>query len=501
MQWRIVPSKYGLNSFSTYCAVAKALLVSPVAMERAPFLSWLMHATTWIRYLLGQGPAIQEVVVNRNAVWTGLGLVLLTSIARNYDQTFIGEKPLLWLFGALMFSFVSGAWLYAVIYGCFARWRMDALAEDRPRFWSGFRSFMGLFWMTAPVAWLYAIPVERFLEPVAAAWANVLLLSVVSLWRVLLMTRVLQHLCGTPFLIAGCWVLFAAAVEVLVVFFLGGGLARAIIRGMGGMRNSPAEEVLYASMSSAFVGAMWIAPCALVLALGLRPRQPSHPLPKAVSQSFAPKSLLVASVAWLLIAILPQVQLTRNLTVERLMAEGQARPALDYLNRHQVGHFAPARTLSPKPFEYSIFTELPQCLAVVQPSDADWVRRFLVRRLEETMVHYRLKRWGTETPEDLEAETDNIADALAWRGPDAGGLDRMLAGLQRIPEGQSWLVRNRSFLLGAKRAVEQGSLRQRDRNDAEVATDVLSLSNRLEQLLADGPANSRTNSAGESLVQ
>ena len=45
--------------------------------------------------------------------------------------------------------------------------------------------------MTAPLAWLYAIPYERFLSPVGATRANLWTLGLVAAWRVLLIIRVL----------------------------------------------------------------------------------------------------------------------------------------------------------------------------------------------------------------------------------------------------------------------------------------------------------------------
>ena len=144
----------------------------------------------------------------------------------------------------------------------------------------GWLSFMGLFWMTAPVAWIYAIPVERFVDSISAAWANVALLSLVSLWRVLLMTRVIQVTTKAPFFIALVWVLFAACIEVLVVFFFGGGFSRALIAGMGGMRNSPEEEVILGAMGTEFGSAFWLAPVTFLLALFWRPKRLLVPLPR-----------------------------------------------------------------------------------------------------------------------------------------------------------------------------------------------------------------------------
>src|SRR5436190_1804978 len=123
-------------------------------------------------FQFGGKAAIEAVARSRSALPTGIALVLLTGIARNYDQKFILESPL-WLIGPLIFSFFSGTFLFAIVYWGFSRRHLGA-AGTLPS--SGqWRRFMALFWMTAPVAWLYAIPVERFLSSYRAAQANLTL--------------------------------------------------------------------------------------------------------------------------------------------------------------------------------------------------------------------------------------------------------------------------------------------------------------------------------------
>ena len=53
-------------------------------------------------------------------------------------------------------------------------------------------SFLGLFWMTAPLAWAYAVPYERLLSPWQATAFNLATLALVALWRVVLMVRVVK---------------------------------------------------------------------------------------------------------------------------------------------------------------------------------------------------------------------------------------------------------------------------------------------------------------------
>jgi hypothetical protein len=54
-------------------------------------LTSVMRPSLWLGYLFGQRAAILEIAKWRGSLWAGVALVMLTGIARNYDQTFITE--------------------------------------------------------------------------------------------------------------------------------------------------------------------------------------------------------------------------------------------------------------------------------------------------------------------------------------------------------------------------------------------------------------------------
>lgn len=445
-----------------------------------------MLSSDWLKFLFGQRAAILNVAQWRGAIWAGVALVILTGIARNYDQTFITENPVMWLFGSLLFSFVSGSWLYVVLYGFVARCKMAGADGVKPDYWSGWRSFMGLFWLTAPIAWLYAIPVERFCDSLLAAKLNITLLALVSLWRVLLMARVMQVVMSAPFVMAVAWVLFAACVEVCVVFFFGGGLSRAIMTSMGGMRNSPEEEILFSAMSAVFTVAFWTVPISLLIALSWRTQRLLTALPALKPSPMPWRTLTGLAVFWVSVSIMPQRELANSVAVERLVAAGNARAALDYLASRQPADFAPARTLPPKPYEREFFEELPACFGAVKSADPPWVRAHLLRRLDQMLSHYG-PRWSHRKSLESfpnEEQIQLIAAGLGWFGPDAGAILQLLDGLARIPEGTDWLKANPAFLDGVRAATKEnkppGS--RSKKTDAENASDWLLLSNRVHQL-------------------
>jgi hypothetical protein len=239
-----------------------------------------VNLSTVGRFMFGSANAIREVASNRAALWIGMVLVILTGIARNHDQNFILESPF-WLFGPLIFSFFSGSFIYLIVIRLFAARRFDTKPDNQ------WLSFMGVFWMTAPIAWLYAIPVERFMNSYQAAVANLTLLGIVSVWRVLLTSRAMAVLLNIPFGRAFGWVLIAASLEIIIVIFFGaffsGTFGLHIMAAMAGMRHAPEEQLLASALGNVWAGS-WV-----VLLLTIIPLTASkfagiaQPLPKRLS--------------------------------------------------------------------------------------------------------------------------------------------------------------------------------------------------------------------------
>jgi hypothetical protein len=411
-----------------------------------------MSARTILQYLCGHAGAIREVAQSRAAFVTGLVLVLITTIPRNYDQTFIGDDVVRWLFASLLFSLVSGTWLYGVAYGWLARWRMGAEDRTDAHFFSGWRCFMGLFWLTAPIAWLYALPVERFLDSVSATQANVALLGVVSLWRVLLMARVLQVRCGAPFFAALVWVLLAAGVEVFAVGIFSPAFSKSIMAGMGGMRNSPEEDILLAALKTTMGAAFYGTPVALVLAFVVRPKGlRSFPVQQPAS---VPVVLLVAlAVVWGAVAVVPQMEVVRTAKARRLVDAGKFREAMDYLASHQPRDFAPAVPLPPKTFERETFDQLPGLIGVLQPTDPVWVQQAMLKKLDEMVSHSGPKFGAPKDRRDQAKFIQWIENGNWSYSAKPEGFVAMLDGLARLPEGKEWLNRNELYLHGLKAAA------------------------------------------------
>ncbi|MGB0578711.1 MAG: hypothetical protein ACPGVU_03320 [Limisphaerales bacterium] len=401
-----------------------------------------MNAGTIFKFQFGNREAIEKVARSRASIWTGIILVLITTIPRNYDQIFITENPLKWTFGSLLFSIVSGTCIFIVAYQV-GTWRSENKNRQEKES-SNWRCFMGMFWMTAPTAWLYAIPVERWLDPVSAASANLTLLAVVSTWRVWLITRCLSVVCGIHFSRVLPWVLVTASAEVVVVSLFGVIAGRVLLTGMSGMRNSPAEDVLAHGLSFAFENAALTFPIAAVLGFTWGWRGPAQSLPESEPGKVPFVSLSILAAIWVPIAIHPQTEVRNVVEYERRLKAGNHRAALDWLNHFPDSQLAPSRDLPPKAFERSVFEELPPVIGELRESAAAWMKTYFLEKLDQMVSHYR-SRWRGEDQWLKKDATDRREDLnLNWKflGPDPIGVHQMLTGLNRFPEGRRWIADN-----------------------------------------------------------
>jgi hypothetical protein len=88
------------------------------------------------------------------------------------------------------------------------------------------RGLLGLFWLTAPLAWLYGLPFERLWQPRQAARARRITLGVVAACRVALLARCVSVLLGYAWwaglLVVACFAAPAALLAVAVVLVVRG---------------------------------------------------------------------------------------------------------------------------------------------------------------------------------------------------------------------------------------------------------------------------------------
>lgn len=194
-----------------------------------------MNIRTIVRFLAGRREAILEIAHCRAAIFLAALFVVSAGFAREYDVEDLRHEP--WhLALPLVASFASATLLYLIIYA--ASWARSAAAAP---FWSTYRRFLTLFWMMAPMAWLYAIPVERWMTPGDAVQTNLWFLAIVSAWRVILISRCASVLFGGSFLAMFWKVMFFADTVALVILNV---TPLPIFNIMGGIRLTESEMII-----------------------------------------------------------------------------------------------------------------------------------------------------------------------------------------------------------------------------------------------------------------
>ena len=101
---------------------------------------------TLVSYLFGSREAIRTLATHRDTVGLGLIFVLSAAFSREYDGEDLLHEP--WhLLLPLVASLGTSLVLFCLV---------DVVAwcrkSERARFLSRYRSFLGLYWMTAPLA-------------------------------------------------------------------------------------------------------------------------------------------------------------------------------------------------------------------------------------------------------------------------------------------------------------------------------------------------------------
>jgi hypothetical protein len=289
--------------------------------------------------------------------------------------------------------------------------------ERRPPFFAAYRSFLTLFWMTAPLAWLYAIPYERFLPAGAATSANLWTLAFVAAWRVVLMVRVVSVITGRGWGAALFLVmLFADAVALTAVYFM----PKPIIEFMGGIRLTQSEAAVAGAALTVFCLGILSAPFWLVL--GLVAFFTGRPTWDAPLPSMEPRpsrglwALAVASVlVWLPILPLTQSEQLLRVRAERDLKGGRIAEGLDLMSAHAQSDFPPHWDPPPR---LGYEEKSPHLLDVMEVlaarDDAPWVRAVYLEKFRRYL-------------EDSAASFDR------WHSNQE--LGRIVRVLQQLPEG------------------------------------------------------------------
>lgn len=278
---------------------------------------------------------------SRWSLLIGAIFVLSAGLAREYDGEDLLHEP--WhMLRPLAASLASGTALFLMI-------QVVALVRHRPGegepppFAKSYVTFLALFWMTAPMAWLYAIPYERVMTPVDAITLNLWTLALVACWRVLLITRVIQVVYGMGYISSFIFVMLFADVVVFVVAIVA---APSVIDVMGGIRHTGREAVIAQAACCMLNLSILSAPIWIVGAIvALCKTRPSWLDLTSNSESRGSRGLLVLAcasvIAFVPLLVLSQPEQILRREAERLLEAGEFERAFAILSEREPSDYPP----------------------------------------------------------------------------------------------------------------------------------------------------------------
>ncbi len=351
-----------------------------------------MRIATIPAFLVGNRRAILEIASDRGAMGVAALLVLSAALARNYDRASLLHEP--WrLLGPFVASLAISGPLFLTIYA-FARFK----GMEGPGIGRAYRSFLTLYWMTAPMAWLYGIPYERFETPLEATSANLLTLCLVSIWRVALMTRVVSVIFGLRIRAALPLVMLVAEIAALTALHL---VPLPILNLMGGIpeQQSIAMTALLVTFFCWVTLPLWVLMAAIATSSfrnqpEWRVPAPSEP-PGRGRGALACAAMAVAGWAALLPFTQPEQRLAHR--VDQTYRTAGPAAALALMSAHGRGDFPPDWQPPPRKFPGDPPTSevLDTLEALADHPHADWLDDLYARRFRDR-VEYDSYAWPEE---------------------------------------------------------------------------------------------------------
>lgn len=212
-----------------------------------------MNLSTLIHYLTGDADAIRVVATSPDSLVIGGMLVLSAALARTWQRHDLVKNPRI-----LALPFVASIASSGAFVLMFAVW-----SGQFRKVLSVWPDILGLFWMTAPLAWLYGFPFERYGNRVLTVKRRLWTLLLVSVWRMTLMMRVLSVLFDLPGLSSFVFVLTFG--DVVALAAIHGTMPRepksvpTVMLGMGSLSPvGPPETQTVQTVTGCLLPELWL---------------------------------------------------------------------------------------------------------------------------------------------------------------------------------------------------------------------------------------------------
>jgi hypothetical protein len=306
----------------------------------------------WL-YLFGHEESIRKLARSDRVIYVAAFFVLIAGICREYDQEYIFARPEIFVF-----PFVASLVL------CLLLRSMSQFyfrLNNNPQSLGDFRIFLSLFWLTAPGAWIYALPVELLFDSLTALKVNLWMLALVASWRVWLFTRVMKVVTGVNILPA----IFAVGSPVILFASFSTVLNNMLTVMSGGSYSEEQKLLLSVNSFAAFVSMLATLPLlGLYFYHSTRQRtftafEEQERIPLSTHLKWSCFLLIIISVVMM---INPQIQLGRLLKFKSIVAEKKYSEAVEYANQFELNEFPAVRKIYP-PMKYYGFDDAIALLA------------------------------------------------------------------------------------------------------------------------------------------
>jgi hypothetical protein len=320
----------------------------------------------------------------------GLAMVLLAGFAREYDQESLLHEPL-----HLLIPAAASVTLSLVIW--MMCWRTMEAGTWPP--------VLRCIWFCSPMALLYAIPFERSGDPIWSTKLNLASLGIVSMWRMLLMIRIVSVLQGIS--IGRAFFQLMWIVDTLVIVAMVQ-LKIPLLHIMGGIQFTPVEQILSDVQGTVVPLAIMSWPVWMILYFVSCYTVPGPAPVKCPDSSVDRRTwwplagglvLAIAGVLW------AQPQQQNRYRVEQLVRQGKYDEAMNELCRVPREEFPllwepPPRFLADEGQQLFAMTH-----AFIQhPAPPPWVKDHIEDRLTRTFGNRYLRGdlWREGRPEYFE---------------------------------------------------------------------------------------------------
>ena len=309
---------------------------------------------------------------SRDIRWLGVLLVLSAGFAREYDGEYLLTDW--WYLVIPLAASLVGAFALTLIVWITAWFR----GVRSVGLLKTYGAVLNAYWMTAPLAWLYAIPVERLLGEVDAVRANLALLGIVSIWRVALMIRSLSILYACRY--------WEALMPIMVFSLIVGYIAIRMLPVplfvvMGGVRIPESEQIIVSTRLQITVTAVLSAPVWIIGLLAdwvIKRRwvwslESSHDQTPIRVSRFCYVVGIISLLIWLPVLPWTQAEQYQRWSVENMLERGDYQGAAEWSRRVTVEDLPPHWIPPPRlVYGYASVETIKQSVALLNEDLSDW---------------------------------------------------------------------------------------------------------------------------------